>query len=102
MGDDFALNFPQRNPFDYCSAASAKFLHDLPNDQNDPFRNSFIAGAIEAHHLIFGGGLSSFVVPEGRVSATDAHRLLVQSWPETHPRVRSVTVGPLLDAWHSD
>jgi uncharacterized protein YggL (DUF469 family) len=79
-----------------------QFSHDLSSDQNDRFWDSFIAGAIEAHHLTFGGGLSGFVVPEGRRSATEAHRQLVQAWLQTNPQVSLVAIGPLLDAWHSD
>ena len=75
---------------------------DLPSDRSDLFWDSFIAEAIEANQLFFGGGKSGFVVPDGRVSATEAHRQAVRSWLKSRPEVTSVVVGSLVDAWYTD
>jgi uncharacterized protein len=75
---------------------------DLPLDQSNLFWDAFIADAIEANQLSFGGSERGFVVPEGRVSATQAHRQAIQSWLQARPEVTSVAVGPLVDAWRTD
>ncbi|MES2672101.1 MAG: YggL family protein [Pseudomonadota bacterium] len=75
---------------------------NLPPNRNQRFWDSFIADPIEVNHLSFGGGESGFVVPEGRDSATDAHRQAVRSWLQARPEVISVAIGPLVDAWHAD
>ena len=77
------------------------FRQGLNDDQNDQFWDSFIADAIEANGLTYGGSNSGFVVPAGRVSATESHRLIVQSWLLSRPGLETVEVGQLEDAWHS-
>jgi uncharacterized protein YggL (DUF469 family) len=72
---------------------------ELSSTQSNDFWDSFI-GEIEANNLTFGGGEIGFVVPDGRTSATEGHRQVVQAWLSKRPEISSVTVGPLVDAWH--
>lgn len=65
-------------------------------------RNAFIIDVIGANQLTYGGGLSGFVVPEGRAAATEPHRKILEGWCLLRPEVRTVEIGPLVDAWHSD
>lgn len=62
----------------------------------------FIAEAIEANDLQFGGGGSEDIwegiaEPQHRVEATEARRFVVAEWLEQHPQVLEFQVGPLSD-----
>ena len=70
--------------------------------QSDQFWDAFIEEAIEANQLIYGGGESGYVLPEGRISATEAHRELIKSWLQSRPEVIAVNIGSLSDAWYPD
>lgn len=65
------------------------------------FWDAFIAEAIEANGLIYGGGAEGFAMPE-RGSATDAHREAVRAWLATRTELSATTVGPLADAWYDE
>jgi hypothetical protein len=77
----------------------------LPDTAVDHFWDRFIFGFIESQKLSCGGGCgrtwSIFVTPEGRRSATEDDRQLIQSWLDRQSDVRDVRIGPLVDAWHS-
>lgn len=73
---------------------------DLSEADSIRFWDGFIAEAIEAHGLAFGGGTEGFITAWGRGSATDIHRELVRAWLTSRSEVSSVRVGPLIDAWH--
>jgi len=71
----------------------------------DQFWDRFILGFIEARGLMCGGACgrawSVFVTPERRRSATEHDRAAARDWLADQPDVRDVSVGPLVDAWHS-
>ncbi len=74
----------------------------LSSQQIEQFWDAFIADAIEANHLLYGGGVSGFVMPEGRLSATASHQDVVRAWLQARPEVASVKIGPLADVWYPD
>ena len=68
----------------------------------DRFLDEFILDAIEKNELAFGGGTKGgFITMWKRGSASEAHRAIVENWLSQRQEVVSVTVGPLVDAWHS-
>lgn len=73
---------------------------DLTEAQIDAFCDAFIADAIEANALMFGGGESGYVCAISRRSASDVNRIQVQSWLAARPEVISVSIGELEDAWY--
>ncbi len=79
-----------------------RFVFVQPKDTSGQSRfwDAFIADAIEARRLTYGGGTEGFVVPEGRGSATDIDVRGIRDWLEAHPEVAEVSVGPLVDAWY--
>ncbi|UHQ19520.1 YggL family protein [Lysobacter sp. KIS68-7] len=81
-------------------AVAFKLVGDLTVDQSQLFWEAFIADAIEANRLTYGGAENGFVVPEGRESATEPHREVIKSWLSSRAEVSSADVGPLMDAWH--
>lgn len=72
----------------------------LTASQANRFWDAFIAEAIEANHLTYGGGETGYVVPEGRVSATEFHREQARAWLQSRPEVLAVDIGSLSDAWY--
>lgn len=79
-----------------------RFAFAQPKDTRGQrrFWDAFIVDAIEARRLTYGGGTEGFVVPEGRVSATESDMCGIRDWLEAHPEVAEVSVGPLVDAWY--
>lgn len=77
-----------------------RFAHDLSEAQRTMFWDTFLAEAIEANSLMFGGGESGYVCTLGRKSATDLHRSQVQFWLAARPEIHSSSVGLLEDVWH--
>jgi uncharacterized protein YggL (DUF469 family) len=72
-----------------------------PDDgQLSAFFDAFIVEAIERNGLGFGGGDTEGFVTAVRGSATEAHRLAVETWLGARAEVASLKVGPLVDAWH--
>jgi len=79
----------------------------LPNaieeTQIGKFIDQFLAEAIEANGLFFGGGIntesSGFITYSHRDSATDGHRQLVKKWLSAQPIVSNIEIGELEDAW---
>ena len=66
----------------------------------DRFWDDFLAEAIEAHGLTYGGGEQGFVAM-ARGSAVEADREAVRDWLAARPEVASAEVGPLVDAWRA-
>lgn len=76
-------------------------FHGKPDDkQTSRFWDTFILEAIERNGLGFGGGDTEGFVTAVRGSATEAHRQAVEAWLRARAELSSVTVGPLVDAWH--
>jgi uncharacterized protein len=77
---------------------------DMSDAAFDAFIDAFLEQAIEANGLMFGGGgrreWNGFVTLEGRGSATDDHRQLVQRWLESQSQIVEHQVGLLVDAWY--
>ena len=71
----------------------------------DAFWDRFIGEAIEANGLACGGGCgrewSIFVTTDGRGSATEEQRALVERWLRQRGDVENVSVGALEDAWYA-
>jgi uncharacterized protein YggL (DUF469 family) len=82
-----------------------RLAESMPDDKLDEFWDRFVGGLIEGHRLSCGGGCgrawSIFVTPSGRRSATGEDRSVVESWLAHDPQVLDLSVGPLIDAWHS-
>lgn len=76
-------------------------LRGKPDDrQLTAFLDAFIVEAIERNGLGFGGGDTEGFVTAVRGSATEAHRLAVETWLGARAEVSALKVGPLVDAWH--
>lgn len=69
---------------------------------HDHVWDAFLAEAIEAQALTFGGNNDrAFVVPE-HGSATEAQRARVRDWLLACSDVTDVVVGPRVDAWYDE
>jgi uncharacterized protein len=71
----------------------------------DDFLDAFIAQAIEAHGLAFGGGGQgdrlTGVIEVGRMADPIEARLQqVRRWLEAREDIEAYVVGPLVDLWH--
>jgi uncharacterized protein len=78
---------------------------NLSHDAFDAVVDAFISQAIEAHGLLCGGGGKNpewnvFVTREGRGSGTEEHRQAIERWLASRPEVKTVQIGPLVDAWY--
>jgi uncharacterized protein YggL (DUF469 family) len=78
---------------------------NLSPDAFDAAVDAFISQAIEAQGLVCGGGGKNpewtvFVTREGRGSATEEHRQAIEAWLAIRSEVKSVQIGPLVDAWY--
>jgi len=83
------------------------FSKQLSLDERNSLLEDWIRLAIEANGLQFGGGGTSniwegFVELEGRGSAADKHRRIVEEWLLKETRVLDHEVGPLIDSWHGE
>ena len=76
-------------------------LRALSAAEADRFWDAFLAEAIEARGLTYGGGEQGFVAAL-RGSATEADRDAVRDWLAARPEVMSAEVGSLVDAWYDD
>lgn len=74
-------------------------LRALSAAEADRFWDDFVAEAIEARGLTYGGGEQGFVAAR-RGSATEADRDAVRDWLAARPEVASAEIGPLVDAWY--
>ena len=74
-------------------------LRALSATEADRFWDAFLAEAIEARGLTYGGGEQGFVAAL-RGSATEADREAVRVWLAARPEVASAEIGPLVDAWY--
>lgn len=79
----------------------------LSSAEFDLFTSEFIAQAIEAHRLEFGGGgsvdrgWSGVVCRAHRYdSTTDDDQAAVQHWLESRPEVESFRISDFFDVWH--
>lgn len=84
-------------------AVSLTFRRDLDEQQQDRWWDEFIAQAIEAKGLRFGGGgdnkqFAGFVTAAAGTSAAEINRQQIAAWLAARPEVRVFTVGPLVDA----
>ena len=80
-------------------------VDNLSHDAFDAVVDAFISQAIEAHGLLCGGGGKNpewtvFVTREGRGSVTEEHRHAIERWLAARPEVKTVQIGPLIDAWY--
>lgn len=66
------------------------------------FVDCFLAGAIDAQNLFFGGSIgkntNGFVTLNKRESATEAHRQKMKNWLSAQTNVSNIKVGELQDA----
>ncbi len=78
----------------------------LSEESFEAFLDTFLAEAIEAHGLSFGGGgkeeIEGFVTLSARGSATEEHRRILMRWLESRPEVVEYSVGSLVDAWEEE
>lgn len=69
----------------------------------DAFIDQFLAEAIEANGLFFGGSInkdsSGLITYDRYKSTTEAHRQLVKIWLSAQPVVTNIEIGELADAW---
>ena len=67
------------------------------------FVDRFLAEAIEANGLVFGGGIvettQGFAALNKRGSATEAHRQQVKNWLSAQAEASNIEIGELRDAW---
>jgi uncharacterized protein YggL (DUF469 family) len=80
-------------------------LKTAPKEEEvETFLEVFLLNAIEKNGLVYGGSFGhvydGFVALEKRGSATEAHRIAVQTWLESNAEVTKVEVGPLVNAWY--
>jgi len=85
--------------------ARFRVADNLSPDAFDAVVDAFISEAIEAHGLVCGGGGKKpewkvFVTREGWGSATEEHRQVMATWLVARPEVKTVQIGPLVDAWY--
>ena len=82
---------------------SITLIPDLGIVDLERFLDDFILDAIERSGLVFGGGTGcGFITTWKRVSASEAHRTIVEKWLSRRQEVTSVTLGPLVDAWYPE
>jgi uncharacterized protein YggL (DUF469 family) len=79
------------------------FVDGLSEEDADTFLDDWIISAIEANGLLFGGGgdakmCGGYVSLDGRGTATENHRRIIDEWLSAHPNVHHHVVGPLTDA----
>lgn len=84
---------------------SVLFKNGLSDDAINRFVDEFIAQAVEAHGLCFGGGGDSkqwcgFLTRPSRASVEEIHRQQLTSWLTARPEVLEFAIGPLVDAWN--
>ena len=83
----------------------AKLATPLSEQERDAFLGRFLAEAIEANGLGFGGGLNEefegFVVSEKPYGKVDeSQRALIITWLNQQSVLTDVQVGPVRDAWY--
>lgn len=82
---------------------SITLKHNLGIDDLDRFLDEFILDAIEKNDLAFGGGTGcGFITTWKRGSVSETHRAIIENWLSQRQEVVSVTLGPLVDAWHPE
>ena len=87
---------------EYGFSVETRFVEGLSEEEVYQFLDDWIDSAIEANGLSFGGGTDTkthegYVVPNGRGTATEYHRHIIDDWLSAHPKIRFYTVGPLTD-----
>ncbi|PJJ97069.1 hypothetical protein CO611_06900 [Lysobacteraceae bacterium NML03-0222] len=77
-------------------------VETLSEEANDAFLDRFLAEAIEANNLAFGGGWDyNYIVRwEYRESVSEELRQKVIDWLCAQPEIKDVHPSPLTDAWH--
>lgn len=88
-------------------SAGCQFRSGLSSVAFDQFTDEFIAHAVEANRLVFGGGGSPDRGWNGIVcrdhshdSTTDGDRAAVHHWLEQSPEVESFQLSDFWDVWH--
>lgn len=88
-------------------SAECRLRSGLSSAEFDKFTDEFIAQAIEANRLVFGGGGSpdrgwSGVVcrDHSHDSTTDGNKAAVRHWLERRPEVESFRLSDFWDVWH--
>jgi len=88
-------------------SAECRLRSGLSSAEFDQFTNEFIAQAIEANRLVFGGGGSANHGWSGVVcrdashdSTTDGDKAAVHNWLELRPEVGSFRLSDFWDVWH--
>jgi uncharacterized protein YggL (DUF469 family) len=88
-------------------SAECRLRSGLSGAAFDQFTDEFIAQAIEANRLVFGGGGSpnrgwSGVVcrDDSHESATDGDKAAVHNWLERRTEVESFRLSDFWDVWH--
>ncbi len=76
-----------------------RFRPELTDAEQAAFFDAFLAEAIEASGLTFGGWEAGFVAPV-QGSASEAQREAVRAWLAARPELAEFAVGPLIDAWY--
>ena len=83
-----------------------KLAEGLSDEQAEAFVDAFLAEAIEAHGLQFGGGAfraeCDGYIGKYRGSVTEAHRATVGRWLTNRADVVAYEFGPLKDAWYGE
>jgi uncharacterized protein len=77
-----------------------RFKAGLTHEEQFDVLMKFIAEAIEARKLRFGGGENGFVTKAGRGSTTEEDRQTVSSWLSSCISVEQVSVSENEDAWY--
>jgi len=79
----------------------AELKSQMPPDEEESLVDRFLSDVIEARSLGLGGWITGgFVSAYGRGSANEEDREAVQHWLSACQEIRTVQVGPLIDAWH--
>lgn len=77
--------------------------NDINVESNNAFVDRFLAEAIEANGLVFGGGIGEttegFATLNKRGTATEEHRQQVKNWLSVQAEVSKIKIGELQDAW---
>jgi uncharacterized protein YggL (DUF469 family) len=88
-------------------SAECRLRSGLSSAEFDQFTDEFIAQAIEARRLVFGGGGSPNRGWSGIVcrdashdSTTDGDKAAVHHWLEQRPEVESFRLSDFWDVWH--
>lgn len=75
----------------------------LTPEAEESLVDRFLSEIVEPRSLALGGWVTGgFLAYCGRGSATEADREKIRAWLTRQPEIAAVSIGDLIDAWHSN